>query len=161
MRCSRALAAALLCGVPIAGCTHHGGAVIEPGLSRASFGRVAVTLAEGTRVRLTLSAGRVDGTVVEIDRDRVVVSHGSARDAYPCMQIRRLERRGDPVWNGAVIGAAVIALPAWNGCQNKGRNLTCVALGVGSFAAVGALLDAAHAGWKTIYVASPGSCGAP
>ena len=43
----------------------------------------------------------------------------------------------------------------------QGANAPCVAIGIGAFAALGALIDRAHEGTTTVYAASPGSCGTP
>lgn len=140
------------------GCSH----TVRPATpSPPAFAQLAGRPGEGARVRITSTNGRTEGTIARLDIDSLTLLTRDGRETFACAQVRRVETRGDAVWTGAVAGAAIGALPAWNGCQNKGRNLTCVALGVGSFAAVGALFDAAHAGWKTIYDASRGSCGAP
>jgi len=110
-------------------------------------------------VRVTSASGRTEGTVERIDADSLTVLTRDARETFGCAQVRRVETRGDSVWTGAVVGAAIAALPAWNGCQNKGPNISCVVVGVGTFAAIGALIDRAHAGFRTIYSAPPGSCG--
>jgi hypothetical protein len=43
----------------------------------------------------------------------------------------------------------------------QGANAPCVAIGIGAFASLGALIDRAHEGTTTVYAASPGSCGTP
>jgi hypothetical protein len=125
------------------------------------FADLASRLREGTRLRLTLTDGRVDGVVGEINHQTITLIVDGTPVAFPCARVTRVQRRGDSVWSGAIIGAAIIALPAWNGCQNKGRNLTCVAGSLGIFAAIGGLADKSHVGWTTLYVASARSCATP
>ena len=110
------------------------------------------------RVGVTVVGSRVDGRIVQLSEDRLLIASGGTQLTFQCSQVERIEKRGDPVWNGAVIGAAIVALPAWNGCQDKGRDLSCVTIGIGTFAALGALVDRAHVRARTVYVASPGSC---
>jgi hypothetical protein len=131
------------------------------GQSQPASSRLAARLRPGVALRITTADRRIEGVLDSIDRDGLTIRTPDGRETLSCVPIDRVERRGDSVLTGAVIGAAVIALPAWNGCQNQGRNLACVAVGVGTFAALGALIDRAHAGWATVYVKSPGSCGTP
>jgi hypothetical protein len=139
--------------------------ILGPGMQsqpvETPFSRLAERLDAGTRIRITVTKRRIEGSVGRADREGLTLVTGGTQESYACAQIDRVERRGDSVWTGAAVGGALIALPAWNGCQNKGRNLTCVAAGIGMFAALGALIDRAHVGWTTIYTAAPGSCGAP
>ena len=161
MRRSRlsAAAAGLVATCLTASCSHPTRPA-TPG--RPQFAHLADRLGEGARVRVTSTSGRSDGTVERIDADSLTLLTRDGRDTFACAGIQRVEARGDSVWTpGAVVGATLIALPAWNGCQNKGRNLGCVVAGVGTFAAIGALVDRAHTGFHTIYAAVAGSCGTP
>jgi len=164
MRRSGASAAALTLAAVLAGtaCVHRGPPVTPHGGPASAFAQLPSRLPEGTRVRVTTMNRRVEGSLAAIDRDGLtILSDRTTREAFSCAQIQRIDTRGDRPSNGAVIGAAIIALPAWNGCQNKGANASCVAIGIGAFAALGALIDGAHEGITTVYAASPGSCGTP
>ena len=87
------------------------------------------------------------------------MSTGGNRSTFECRQIQRVDKRGDPIWTGAAIGAAIAAVPAWNGCQNKGPNRSCVAFSMATFAAIGGLLDKAHVHTRTVYVDVSALCG--
>lgn len=141
----------MLLTVTALGCGSHRPPVSE-------FERLAAELRPNERVRVTTDADVTDGKLVSIDANGLTLRGTGADQTLLCSQIQRVEKRGDSVWNGALIGAAIIALPAWNGCQNKGRDLKCVAIGLGVFAGLGAALDAAHVGSQTRYVARKDSC---
>ncbi|HXT31238.1 MAG TPA: hypothetical protein VN716_18200 [Vicinamibacterales bacterium] len=92
------------------------------GWPASAFAQLPSRLPEGTRVRVTTMNRRVQGSLAAIDRDGLtILSERTTREAFSCARIQRIDTRGDRPWNGAVIGAAIIALPAWNGCQNKAR----------------------------------------
>jgi len=153
-----AAAAGLVATCLTASCSHPGRPATPGG---PQFALLANRLNEGTPIRVTLADRRSEGTIARIDADSLTLLTRDGRDTIACAQVRRVETRGDAVWPGAVAGAAMAALPAWNGCQNKGRNISCVVVGVGTFAAIGALIDRAHAGFHTIYAAAPDSCSRP
>lgn len=127
-------------------------------VAQSTFAQLGQQLRPNDRVRITVEGGRVEGKLVQLTGDELVMTIEGQRSTFRCPQIERIEKRGDPVWTGAVIGAAISALPAWNGCQNKGPNRPCVALAMGTYAAIGGLLDRAHLKTRTVYRASPGSC---
>lgn len=127
-------------------------------VGQSAFAELGQQLHRNDRVRITVAGGRVDGKLVQLAGDNLVMTVEGNRSTFQCLQIQRIEKRDDPVWTGAAIGAAIAAVPAWNGCQNKGRNRPCVLLGLGTFAAIGGLLDKAHVHARTVYVASPRSC---
>lgn len=129
-------------------------------VGQSAFAQLGQQLHRNDRVRITSANGRVDGKLVRLTADELLMTIEGNPSTFRCPQIERIEKRGDPVWTGAAIGVAIAAVPAWNGCQNKGRNLPCVAVGLGTFAAIGGLLDKAHVHARTVYVASPHSCGA-
>ena len=141
----------LLSMVTAPGCATH-----RPPVS--DFARLAAELRPHDRIRVTTESDVAEGTLLAIDANGLTIR--AVRDrTLACSQIQRVEKRGDSVWNGALIGAAIIAVPSWNGCQSKGRDLKCVAVGLGIFAGLGAALDTGHAGSQTRYVARQDSCG--
>lgn len=134
--------------------------VARTGLAgQATFAELDRQLHRNDRIRITVAANQIDGVLVLLNGHELVMTTGGTRSTFQCPQIQRIDKRGDPIWTGAAIGAAIAAVPAWNGCQNKGPNRPCVALGMATVAAIGGLLDKAHVHTRTVYVASPRSCG--
>ena len=125
---------------------------------QSTFSELSQHLHLNNRVRVTVAGRQVEGKLVQLTEEGLSMTSGGTQSRFQCAQIERIEKRGDPIWNGALAGAAIIAVPAWNGCQNKGRNLSCVAIGMGMFAAIGGLLDKAHVSTRSVYVASQDSC---
>jgi hypothetical protein len=71
----------------------------------------------------------------------------------------KIERRGDPIWDGAVYGAlaglAVGALAASGECGVGGSATVCVLSGGAWFAGIGAFIDYRHKGRTRVFVGSP------
>jgi hypothetical protein len=70
----------------------------------------------------------------------------------------KIERRGDPIWDGAVygflLGALVSGTTGAEGCLNEPK-AHCVLKDGLSFAALGALIDWMHKGRTTVYDSTP------
>jgi hypothetical protein len=109
----------------------------------------------GGEVRVTAESGqRSVGHFRSIDADtlRLLVADQEvvvSRDA-----ILRLERRGDSLTNGFVIGAAVGLIPAAfaiGEVEGGGNVAAAIVIGSGFYGLIGMGIDALHKGWTTVY----------
>jgi hypothetical protein len=92
----------------------------------------------------------IDANGVEIGGPLTTVSPGFLSIGsyqFDAGQVLKIDRRGDPSWNGALVGAGVTALFT-GGSVRCGR---CFAGWVGFWSAVGWLIDRDHVGRTTIY----------
>jgi hypothetical protein len=114
----------------------------------------------GTELRVTDGQGRVGkGHLRAITADQLLVVVDGAEVAMPRSTITRIERRGDSLKNGFLIGALLGAVPAafavgeveGNGAQVA----VAVVAGMGVYGLIGAGIDAMHSGWTTVYRAAP------
>ena len=106
--------------------------------------RVVVTTTDGARIR---------GTVVCLtDHNLMLLRDGATRET-PLSEIRRIDTRADPVWDGAVKGAAV-PLVLWavfcHDCDAELWLKNVVAYGL-----IGATWDAVQRNHRTIYTGRP------
>ena len=106
--------------------------------------RVVVTTAEGAKLR---------GTVVCLtDQNLMLLRDGTTRET-PLSEIRRIETRDDPFWDGAIKGAAV-PLVLWavfcHNCDSEIWLKNVVAYGL-----IGATWDAVQRNNRTIYTGRP------
>jgi hypothetical protein len=79
-----------------------------------------------------------------------VLSIGSYQ--FDAGKVLKIDRRGDPSWNGALVGAGVSALLSGGSVVACGR---CIAPWVGFWGAIGWLIDRDHIGRTTIYRRGP------
>ena len=96
----------------------------------------------------------VDGKFLVVKDDELTVLRADRSLVIPKAEIARVERRwNDRVWNGALIGTLVGAVMfqrgAGQGCSGPGPGCTIGV--VGSYAAIGALIDWSITGKKTVY----------
>ncbi len=111
-------------------------------------------------VRLTDSAGqRRSGVLDSIDASELTLLTGDGTVTVPLTAVRRLDRRGDSLWNGILIGASVgvLAVSVTAGeARVGGANVAAYsAFGVGFYALIGAGIDALNNGWTTLSKEEP------
>ena len=102
-------------------------------------------------VRVTDEGGnQVSGRIRGLTADSLTIGDR----VFTTSQVAKIERRGDKLWNGLLIGAAVgVFLPLLpsEACFNQSR-AGCVASGIETGALLGLLVDALHRGYTTVYV---------
>jgi hypothetical protein len=107
----------------------------------------------GQQIRVTDAVGdRFSGRVEVLTSDTVTVSGRVFRTA----QVTKIERKGDSLWNGVAIGAAVgLLLPLLpsEACFKQSR-AGCIASGIETGALLGVAVDAVHRGYTTVYQAN-------
>jgi len=112
-------------------------------------------LQTGQSVRVTDDAGvRTSGPILSITAESLRLGDREFTRA----EIARIERRGDKLWNGLAIGAAIgllLPLLPTEACLNRSTG-ECIASGVVSGALVGVGIDAIHRGYTTVYRGAPG-----
>ena len=122
--------------------------------ARAQADLQRLKLAIGDRVEVTDRTGVVT-TGVLTDVNGATVQAGF-RD-FPLDTVLKVERRGDSLWNGFLIGAGfgLLVSPIWQeGCLH-GSSVPCVVVPMLVYGGIGALIDLSHEGKTTIYRAAP------
>jgi hypothetical protein len=117
---------------------------------------------------LSIVEGRVTrGRLIELDRDRLALTTSEGPRSFTIDEVRTIERRGDSLKNGAIIGALVGILPAILSVQGSSGDLSAgetalwVLGGVAVYSAIGVAIDAMIVGRTTVYpVANWGTAGA-
>jgi hypothetical protein len=114
-------------------------------------------LSSGSPVEVTDASGsEVRGRVASVSADSLTLKVGITSRELDVATIREVRRDGDPLWNGAAIGAAVGAAGALlsdSSCSRPGcgtqipQRLTFVAV----MTAAGAALDALHRDRTVLY----------
>ena len=105
----------------------------------------------------THTAGEIRGRLVHLSADSVVVASGAHPQAISFRDIGWIEKRGDPLWNGALIGGGLLAFPMMAGasascspdCSSAVPAAFAVGLGIG--AGIGALIDSIIPGRTLVY----------
>lgn len=105
----------------------------------------------------------VRGRLLELDADGVALLVDDVRRRYDRSSIRRIDRRGDSIRNGAMIGAGIgagfgVLLGGMADCPSGGTGcaaarLSFVLINAALYAGAGAGIDALMTGRTTIYVA--------
>jgi hypothetical protein len=100
----------------------------------------------------------VAGTVISVTSTELVVSESGTRRVILGKEITRVVQKGDPVWDGALIGAIVGVAATQLPLEGPSCTVRCFsdtaagkALGVGIIAAIGALWDHKRQRVKVIY----------
>lgn len=101
------------------------------------------------------AGGEMMGRLVEVKSDRVVILIDGQRREFRLDRVARIERAGDSVKNGTIIGAVILgglcALTCGQGLDNADDYVPVVLANAGAGALVGMVVDAAHKGRTTIY----------
>lgn len=150
------LAAALVPGVVSA----QGTAQSWPGLATAELSTVYVLDDTGVEA---------SGRLLRLDPDSLVLLVGDTEHQFDAARVRRIEKRGDSLRNGAVIGAVVgaamgLIAAGISDCPGADPGGSCPGaraagflLSTGVYAAVGTGIDALVVGRTTLYEAPAAS----
>jgi hypothetical protein len=125
-----------------------------PARAQASLERLKLSL--GDRVDVTERSGVIT-TGVLTDVTAAAVQAGN-RD-FPIDSVLKVDRRGDSIWSGFIIGAGfglLLSPIAQEGCLH-GSGVPCVVVPMLVYGGIGALIDWGHEGKTTIYRATPGA----
>ena len=116
------------------------------------------------------------GRLLRLDPDSLVLLVGDTERRFDAARVRRIEKRGDSLRNGAVIGAIVgaamgLVAAGISDCPGNDPGGSCpgaraagVMLSTGAYAAIGTGIDALVVGRTTLYEApapSPGTIRMP
>jgi hypothetical protein len=135
-----------------------------PGLNTAGLSTVYVLDDRGVEV---------SGTLVRLDPDSILLLIGGVEHRLEAARVRRIDRRGDSLRNGALIGAAVgvamgLLAAGMSDCPGTdpgggcaGTRAAALVLSTGIYAAVGAGIDALVVGRTTVYEAPTASARRP
>lgn len=149
-------------GVLVAALLAGGVAAAEAQTTRA-FRDLGLDLNVGDRVRVTDRDGvRHDGTVRTLPPEALVISGSGGPRDFTVQTTAKVERRGDPVWTGALIGfipGFVLGAQFVLGFSDHEEPLSTYVtaggiVGLGG-AGLGALIDSLHEGHRAVYVAEP------
>jgi hypothetical protein len=116
---------------------------------------------------LSNAGDEVQGHLLQLAQDRVVLLVNGTRREFPLDSILRIQISGDPLKNGALIGGVVglvwcAVLCGLDDGVNGAGYVGLVAFNTGFFALVGAGIDASIVGRTTIYSKTlPASSNAP
>lgn len=121
-----------------------------------SVARLQATDGDNRRHLVRLTTGEeVSGRLLQSGAEAVRLLVNGQEQVIPIDQIARLERSGDSLRNGAVIGAVIAgawcALVCGQGLDSSGQIPIAVAANAGLGALVGAGIDAAHRGRTLLY----------
>ena len=116
----------------------------------------------GTGLIVTLHGGeRIECFLKSLTEQTIIVITTETKEReIPKVAVEKIvtaEKRSGPLWNGAVIGAAIpaviigIPIAAYDGDKNGAAALLVTAIGIG--AGVGVAIDAVHRGHITLYKA--------
>jgi hypothetical protein len=126
--------------------------LVSPARAQNDFS--AVRLKRGDVVFVTRAGGsELSGRVTNVT-PAVITIDGVEVKPEPGLKI---QRRGDPIWNGAANGAViglVLSVLVAGECETEWSFGACVASGTAWFAGVGALVDLLRVGRTTVYVGS-------
>jgi hypothetical protein len=127
-------------------------ALLAPGVS-AQTDFSGIDVGPGDTVYVTDPSGvEVTGQVTALSPSRI----GIGKYVFEPVAGLRIERRGDPLWDGAVIGVAsglaLGALTAVGECGTGGRAGRCVLAGTGWLGLMGLVIDWQHVGRTRVYV---------
>lgn len=131
-----------------------------PAVAQAPAASNAWASGVGGEVRVTGPDGqRTVGLFRGVDADTLRLLVVDQEVVVPRESIVKLERRGDSLWNGFLIGAAVGLVPAVvlaGEVEAGGGNVAAaIVAGVSVYGLIGAGIDAMHTGWTTVYEATP------
>lgn len=121
--------------------------------TRAQSDPTRLKLAIGDTVDVTERTGVITtGVLTNVTASAIEAGNRE----FPVDSILKVQRRGDSVWSGVLIGMGVgllVSPGTAEGCLH-GSKTPCVLLSMGVYGGFGALLDFAHEGKTTIYRAA-------
>ena len=86
------------------------------------------------------------------------MTQNNQEETIPLESVSKIDRSGDPIWNGFAIGASVgLASGIGLAAELRGHTASKVALvlyGAGIYGLIGAGIDAMHVGTTTVYESS-------
>jgi hypothetical protein len=98
---------------------------VQPAERAAPAPEFPVLLPKLAEVHVTDHEGRVTrGRLIELDRDRLTLAESEGPRVFAIDEVRTIERRGDSLKNGAIIGAVVGILPAVLSLQGSSGDLS-------------------------------------
>jgi hypothetical protein len=101
------------------------------------------------------SGEELRGRLLNIGPETLSMLVDNRRVDLPLTNVLRIDRRGDSLKNGALIGAGVFAALCALGCyagrRNAGEAVAALVIDTALGAAIGASIDAMHSGRTTIY----------
>ncbi|HUF48204.1 MAG TPA: hypothetical protein VMM93_10340 [Vicinamibacterales bacterium] len=130
-----------------------------PGLDLSRLSTVYVVAVTGEQTT---------GTLLRLDRDSLTLLSDGAERRFEAARVRRIDRRGDSLRNGAIIGAVVGAVlgglvvgasdcpGSVPGGRCLGARVGLAIMSTGVYAAMGTALDALVVGRTTLYEAPGG-----
>ena len=138
MRCIVLLLAVVLCGSPT---------------SAQEAGPACPAASKPERVDVDVAGeGTIRGTLFCLSPNTLKLLREGMLVEVPLTRVRRITKPADPVWDGAVKGAAVV-LTMWGvTCGFCEGGSTYMWRAVAGYAALGATIDALQTNRKTIYV---------
>jgi hypothetical protein len=142
-------------GVLAVAVTMGGGSAVSANEPARTMADLEARVTPGTKIDVVDRKGRiVRGEFARADDEGVlVISYGSGEARrVPAPDVLSVTRPGDSVLNGALIGAAFGALPVI-GLKGNLASREAVSI-VGTYAAIGALIDLAFKGRTLVYRAS-------
>jgi hypothetical protein len=132
-----------------------------PGLSISELSTVYV---------LDDTGAETSGKLVRLNADSIVILAGGGERTFDAARIRRVQKRGDSIRNGVIIGAVVGVVLGGigagiadcpgvdqNGCAGARAGLFVLSTSV--YTAIGAGIDALVVGRTTLYTAAPPTVG--
>jgi hypothetical protein len=129
-------------------------AAVLPQQARAQAQAVTKPL-ESVYVMQAQSGEELHGRLLNIGSDTLSMIVNNQRLDLPLNDILRIDRPGDSLKNGAVIGASVVGVLCAIGCYlgsgNAAQLTTALVMNTLLGASIGASIDAMHSGRTTIY----------
>ena len=127
--------------------------VASPAAAQTAGPRCAAN-APATTVDVDTVDGTIRGTLYCLSPSEVSILRDGMIVTTPLSRVKRVAKPADPVWDGAVKGAAVV-LAMWGvscGFCDAGPGNPYIWRAVGGYALLGATIDALQPHRKTIYI---------
>lgn len=125
----------------------------SPAAAQTAGARCASNAAP-TTVDVDTVDGTIRGTLYCLSPDEVSILRDGMIVTTPLSKVKRVVKPADPVWDGAVKGAAVV-LTIWGvscGFCDAGAGTPYIWRAVGGYALLGATIDALQTNRKPIYI---------
>lgn len=96
----------------------------------------------------------ISGTLLCLTRDDFVLAQNGSTATLPLAAVRRIDTRADPVWDGALKGAAIPLIAMAVFCMGECELGAAVRAAAG-YGLIGLTIDALQSHRRTIYVGRP------